>query len=676
MDDPARTPYESRGSNKGTMISSPAQRKKVSQAQRVVANARARQQKLGNVAALPSTRLERRDVNGSMTMAAVFPSKGGGKSDELDLSHLLNFPGLCDLFSLGILECCRTLDQKSRLVISRSLRRYWFGYLQEGNLSKITPTQLDDQVMTGFKAWLHRQKKANGQPLHPNTIRQSLGALRRALAGAGESELESMVPAGPRGARRKTEPTKVLVLEELMAVMAAVEKEVIALRERWTRRCQLFAQGRQRLDEHAVLESRPWSRKEARSDANLALALAMLDQRYPGVIPDQSVISTDDPLLGQTVQYALGSTAVAGYFYATARDLVPLALSLAFATVFNPETVLKLKWKNIDRNVDRIGNGRPAVRFDVEDDDDGKAASRGDDQDAASPLTKVTGDKPRARRQLVRLLDPEASSPDQVNLNLVLDLLTELTRRIRPSVVADSEYEDCVFLFVQRTATKRPKGFGSSKHAASGDAPWETGLKNFIADNHLPDFTLKTIRATLLDYVQLFNRGDLDAAREAGDHSTRVTTWTHYTSHLVKRLLRESTGETLLVRDRWLQSHGIIDSRKHRDWTNKGCATPGFFCLDPFDSPRPNQKYGRLCDGYGECPDCPLAAANPNHPRHVMLYEALKRAIYRSVTTMTASMWQMRWAAVMAALEGLLLRVPEAVLEKSRQIKIELPNVG
>jgi hypothetical protein len=136
--------------------------------------------------------------------------------------------------------------------------------------------------------------------------------------------------------------------------------------------------------------------------------------------PDLPVIKSDDPLLGGTVQYAFGSGKVTEYFYASGRDLVPLALFLAFATVFNPDTVLELEWKNIDRNIDRIGDGWLAVRFDVSGDVEGQGAPEAGVQDAAAPLTKVTGNKPRAQRQLVCLLDPEASDAGQVSLNLVL----------------------------------------------------------------------------------------------------------------------------------------------------------------------------------------------------------------------------------------------------------------
>jgi hypothetical protein len=655
--------------------SAPMRAKRLSQAERVVATASARQAREGDVEALPSTRLERKDVNGKPTLTAIFAGKGGGKPHELDLSHMLDFPGLCELFARGFLAWGKDQAPITRCTALGSLRRYWFGYLRVHQLMTITPDQLNEQVMAGFKEWLNHRKKRSGKPLSPNSIRMLLGSLRVLLRAAEATELLDSLPTGPRGSSRKSQPTEVLRLDELLTVMEAVEKEILALRDRWARGRQLLVIGRRQLVAGIGLDPSPWRSATARSQSNLALALAILDQRYPGVIPDLRVISSDDPLLGATVQYAFGNGAVKGYFQASARDLVPLVLALAFATVFNPDTVLKLEWKNIDRNIDRMGDGRPATRFDVRSEDEGRGVAEAGDPDDTAPLTRVTGDKPRAQRQLVRLLDPEPSGAGQVSLNLVLDLVTEMTARIRPYAIGGGEYVDRVFIFVQQVGAKRPKGFGSTRLGASGDPGWKHGLKNFIDDNNLPAFTFRTIRATLLDYVQLFSRGDLEAARAVGNHRSRVTTWTHYTSSLVKRLLQEATGETLLVRERWLNSEGVIDPRPFQ-WTNKGCATPGFHCLDPFDSARPNQKKGRLCAAYGECPDCPLSAAVPNNPRNVMLYEALRRAIYRSVSTMTAPMWQLRWAPVVAALDALLANVPPAVLEKSRQIAVELPSVG
>lgn len=654
---------------------------RASVAQRVVANARRLNQEQGNVLDLSTTRLERGIAEDRATLTAVFPMKCGGEPHRLELSFLVEFPLLTELFAEGVLLWGKSKDPKSRKATCDKLRRYWFAYLSEHNLRDIPPGRLDEQVMARFKVWLHQQRQKNGKPLHPNTIRAALGALRVVLAHAPDARaLLELVPLGPRGSGRKTKPTEVLQLDALLQVMAAAENEVLALRDRLEEGRRLLEQGREMLELGEELDGNPRNEKRrnptAFSERKLALALAMLDKRYPGVIPNLDVIRTDDARLGDTIQYWIGHWTATSYLYASSRDLVPLAVCITLATVFNPSTVLGLKWADIDRTVDRLGND--AVRFAVREDDANMNEQDEDfdsDEHADTPLVRITGDKPRANRQLVRLLDPEASGPAQVSLNLVLDLLAALTARIRPHVVAP-EYSDCVFLFVQKVGTKRAKGYGNATRSRSGDVVWHTALAKFIADQKLPEFTLKTLRATLLDFVQLFNRGDLEAAQQVGNHETRLTTWNHYTSDLVKRLLQEATGETLVVRERWLDSGGRLDPRRHREWTSKGCATPGWMCLDPYDSPRPNQRHGRLCAAYGECPDCPLAAARPDNPRNVVLYEALRRAVYRSVARVTAPVWQQRWAPVVVALDALLKDVHPDILERSRALRIELPDVG
>lgn len=645
-------------------------RSRVSVAQKVVATARRLNQQQGKVQVLQTTRLERSTADGKPTLTAVFPMKGGVQPHRLDLSFLLDFPLLTELFADGVLQWGKSMNPKSRQAHCRQLRRYWFAYLSERRLSDIPPERLDEQIMAGFNAWLHQKRQRNGQPLHPNTIANALGDLRKALAHApGAGALQDLVPAGPRGAHRKTEPTEVLQFDELMQVMAAAEKEVLALRDRWDEGQRLLKQG------HVLIEKGAALNPKSLLEPNVALALGMLDKRYPGVIPNLDVIKTHDSRLGAAVSHAIKQKTATSYFYASSRDLVPLALCIAFATVFNPDTVLGLKWHGIDRTVDRMGKG--AVQFDVREEEEKseKTEEIEPDDPADTPLVRIIGDKPRAKRKLVRLLDPEASGPAQVSLNLVLDVLTSLTARIRPHVMAP-EYSDSVFLFVQTSRTKRAKGFGSFTKGGSADIVWQHALHDFIIEHKLPDFTLKTLRATLLDFVQIFNQSDLEAAQQVGNHGSRLTTWTHYTSDLVKRLLQEATGETLVVRERWLDSGGKLDPRLHREWTNKGCATPGWMCLDPYDSPRPNQRKVRLCTAYGDCPDCPLAAARPNNPRNVSLYEALRRAVYRSVGRVTAPVWQQRWAPVVVALDALLASVPPAVLEQSRLLHIELPDVG
>lgn len=656
--------------------STPKKKTRASRARHVVEAARRRNAERGNVEKLPSCRLEHGSADGKPTLNAIFPREGGGEPLRANIGFMLEFPRLTEFFAEAFLRSTKKNVHQSRLNTSQTLRNYWFAYLGERGYTNLRPVDLDEQVMTGFNTWLHGRRKVDGNALAPLTKKYGLGSLRTALAASSMPHLADLVPRGPRGRERKVIPTEVLQFDQLLAVIVAVEKEILALRDHWEKSQSILRQGREMLSNGAVLEkSRLTAGAMAVEESNLAIALAMIDQRHPGVLPHHAAIAVDNKLLRATVE-GIGAKNLTRYFYAGVRDLVPLGLSIAIATVFNPNTILGLNWKNIDRNVDPLSNGRRAVQFDVtEESDEVETSLEVETVDTETPLVKITGDKPRANRQLVRLLDPEASGVNQVSLNMVLDLLFAMTERIRPLVMEPYKYSDRVFLHVP-AAKKLAKGFGGDSYEATGDGRWQDDLAIFIKDHNLPKFTLKTIRATMLDYVQLFNRGDLEAARQVGNHASRVTTWTHYTSDLVKRMLRESTGETLLLRERWLDSGGKIDPRKHRDWTSKGCATPGWICLDPFDSPRPNQKQGRLCSAYGECPDCPLSAARPTNPRNVMLYEALRRAIYRSITRVTAPVWQDRWAPVVAALDGLLLYVPAQVLHDSRELTVELPEVG
>ena len=649
-------------------------KRRPNRAQRVVAAARRRQVALGNIHDLPSTRLERGDANNRQSLFAIFPKSGGGEPDRLDLSFLLNFPNLIDHFADAILKWGASKRHTTRYECVRALRYGWFSYLGAAGLSNLHSSEIDAQVMAGFNSWAHSQIKRDGKALHPNTTRTTLGSLRIIFRHMpGWSDLREIVPAGPRGALKRGVPTKALAFSDMVAVMRAVEKEVLELRDRLEAGRRLLEIGREYIRQGKQLVKNPQQKEEARSEANIALALAMLDERYPGIIPDRSVIQKDDSLLAWTLNFALGSAKSSHYLYATSRDLVPLVLSIAAATAFNPSTLLKLCWSNIKRNVDRLDVGHPQVQFSVIDDGQ-EGAGEEEHLGHATTLVKIKGEKPRASRQIVCLLDAEAPSASGVSLNLVLDLLEALTARIRPQVADKAQYADRVFLFVPQRSAKLPRGFGFDSRTA--DMPWVHALRTFIVDNNLPSFTLKSIRASILDYAQLFNAGDLEAARQAGNHTRRATTWTYYTSDLAKRLLQESTAETMLLRDRWITSQGKLDPRPFRNWTHKGCATPGWVCLDPFDSPRPNQKMGRMCTAYGECPDCPLAAASPNNSHNVMLYEALRRAIYRSITSVTTAVWRERWAPVVAALDAMLEYVSPSVLQEARNLVVELPDVG
>lgn len=626
--------------------------RKLSSAASNVAQAKAKMEQDGKTGSIVHTRAEHGvDLKtGEPMLTAVFPRKAGRESHHVDLSFLLAFPNLQPMFTEAFLCWGANLAPHTRCVNRNILRLNFFSYLTSDWSNTLHPEDIDDELLAGFKVSLLNKSGRHAKALHPCTVGDALSSLRTILAalttgpwGRIASLIAGRVPAGPAGATRKIVPTEVLGMEQLLAILEAAEREVLATELRFAQAQVLLEEGRARLQDSSMVLS------NTRADyRDLAVCLAAVDEAYPGVIPDLTVLQKRHPTLGGAVQYKHGQREIASYFYPCSRDLVPFALLLAVATVFNPDTILSLNWQDIDLDKDQAGTS----------------------------AIEIVGAKGRAARDLVRVLDSNAAVSSRLSLKQMLVCLKEITVRIRPYL--EGEHADRLFVYVQQTRAKQPKGFGVDGEQSilpSGDLVWMTALKNFIKDNKLPPFTLGQLRPSILDLAQFID-GSLEAVRKVGNHGSLVTTWNHYTSGGVRARYRERIGQIILLRERWLQTSGVIDPRRLAPEQDKAAATPGFSCLDPFDSPRSNQQPGRLCKDYGGCPSCPMAAAHPRDPLCVGYYTALEAAIYRSQGAMSARTWIERWTPVLADLASLRAWIPPAVLKASREFSIRLPDVG
>ena len=180
----------------------------------------------------------------------------------------------------------------------------------------------------------------------------------------------------------------------------------------------------------------------------------------------------------------------------------------------------------------------------------------------------------------------------------------------------------------------------------------------------------------MLDLVGL-RHGSL-VAQKAAQHRSFATTDGHYLGPGVKEREREVLAETMQHMQRWFESNGSIDVRRwaRSAGADKGSATPGFMCADPYDSPWPHQAKHRLCRAYGLCPVCPLALIEESSHEVVGHWLALETAIYQSREVLDAAHWLHRWAPVASSLKDLLRKVPKTVQEKALALRIQLPLVG
>lgn len=609
----------------------------------------------GEPAELSTQRLEHghHRGKGTPTYHAVFAQAGGGEPSRIDISFMLDFPNLIELFGPAFLAFGATLKPGSARTVAGELKLGFFTFIRLTYGTELRFEQINDQILMAFRAYLNSAKGIRTKAIALGTIRAYLGTLRGVTGALTKGPhariaqaISERVPAGPVGSGQAAVPTPVISIEELLQIMEAAEREFLSIEERFSRGRELISAGRVKLEtcrQHGVDISL--------DAAELDVVLALIDKEYSGIIPHPLVIAESNVALASAMvkqSKVHGNVSLFRYFYPSSRDLVCFVILITIVAVFNPDTSLWLKWGNISLDKDVAGVS----------------------------MVEIIGDKDRAVNKLVRLLDPNDAISSGLSLSRLLRFLKEFTSRARPFAI--EKHEDFIFLFVQDVELKNPKSWGNlgaTFLGPSNDSVWQFSLKKFILQNRLKRFTLSQLRPTILNLVQSLD-GSLEAAAEVGNHKNPRTTWTHYTSDGVRKEYRERIGKILLLRERWFDSSGRIDPRIRKARSDKGAATPGFMCVDPFDSPRPNQSVGKLCTDYGGCPACPLAGAYPEDPESVAYYTALVDAIYRSQGVMSAKTWVKRWVPVLSDLQSLLALVGEDVLSQSRQVVVRLPLVG
>ena len=203
---------------------------------------------------------------------------------------------------------------------------------------------------------------------------------------------------------------------------------------------------------------------------------------------------------------------------------------------------------------------------------------------------------------------------------------------------------------------------------SSGDWVFTNELTAFIEANSLAPFNLSQIRPAISEAVDLLTGGDLKAQQTVLNHWNSEITDQHYVSGEAKRRRIERLAEIQNRRERFISTSGRADPRNVSSANTGRAATPGFECLDPYQSPLASQSDGCLCDAWGECPICPLVAVNPHDPRALALLVRFDAAIDSAKTTLHPARW-LHWAPIQAATRRLLTNfADQQVWTDARQI--------
>lgn len=562
-----------------------------------------------------------------------------------DLSFLLEFPNISEPSAQAFRRHAANLRSTTRTTYVKQLRRGIFAFLTQRKMFELELRQIDRSLWSAFLLWLD-QPKSRGESWVPLTRRSHLFAavsLFKALASLPQWAPEGarIVAETPRGAypaaERKVIPRQRLAMSDLMKIKAAAENAVRAIVGRFDEADRLLAVGEAKL---------MGGNENFKTD--FAVCFAAITRRYPQIIPPKDILKRDleaEGSLGRKLFYAARHHTYRkfhAYRYALSDDLVPFVILLSIATALNPEQILTLKEKNIGE-VEMLG----------------------------SSFVRIEVFKARAGKT-ISIQMPKGGT-DEVGPHYLFRQLSRITERLRSF---SGEYEGYCFLFRQAGNTWNIVGFGGARRTATMGA-FSAALHRFCEKRGLPKFGLAQIRPTLGDEYRSVS-GAIAAAKSLG-HKAVDTMDRHYTSDNVRKKDQLRIAEVQALFGRWTQSEGRVDPRSNsRGHLDKGAATPGFSCVDPYSSPIESQR-GRhgLCQAYGECPACPLARAHPNDPLAVAFYFALRLAIYKAAAGRVAPpAWRRKWAPIVQALNNLIATVPASVVARAPDLPAALPPVG
>ncbi len=538
-----------------------------------------------------------------------------GGTQSINVARWMRWPNLARPFIDGFLSWAPGKTPRSRGAVVVSLTAGWFAYLSSINadpsfaLSDITTTVVND-----FLRWLDTTEVDGTAKWHVSTrhdhylvVRKILRELRRHRTWRSALCPDLTIrPAPWSGVNRPSRPTEPIPQTAFEKLLRACAAEVTEVHNQYHEDWRSISAAEQKLPEET---------KSPEDYKDLPTALAALNRLFPSVIPERPKIIAANRHLDEAINKYHGYLRVATPLQPRQRLLVPFVLLLGFYYQGNTSLILN------------------AERSDFTEEN-------------------VLGD----RRLVWRPFKARAQSPKQRSFSYAEDLyhptqllrfIEKWTSRIRLS--ARPEYRDRVFLFVPEGGeAKRCTGF-----SAQPALVWRHNLRRFFKSHKLPYITLRNLRFTGLDNIANLFPGDLRAPLAAGGH-TQTTRDRHYApvrSGPQQRQGEEAIASVTELRSRAIETFGRIDPRKETLGGDRGAATPGWRCLDPFDSPIPGQSKGKLCCAYGVCPVCPLAHLDINSPYALARLHQLRERIIEVQREVPPQRWLGVWVPVLSAIE-------------------------
>lgn len=372
--------------------------------------------------------------------------------------------------------------------------------------------------------------------------------------------------------------------------------------------------------------------------------LRTLTERHWKRGPSHDRLKKLDPGLALSVLKSDGrGFEIASHLHLTARTLVPFVLLLAMDTAFNPDTILNIDLRDIEREHPLWGKER----------------------------WMFGGEKGRAGRRQYRSFSSVAINDDSPVQ--ILQTLERFGATARHEV--QGPHTDRVFAFWQL----RGKPFASFA-GRTGYKTFKRAFDQFRRDHRddgLPHFTLVTLRATMAEGIDRIT-DDPKAKQTLLGHRRLSTTLGYYDTKAAKRRRREALAVSVDLRERYARANGAADLRNRTPRADDPSAvTAGFGCTMPRFSPIKGQKKGQFCNAYGACPTCEQAYVDLNDALSYRRLLQLRDRIVEARSHAYSARWIEVWQPRLAALERRWLpRFPDDIAGRAMSLDVlPIPRV-
>lgn len=532
-------------------------------------------------------------------------------------SNWLDWPCLCDAFIDGAAMHANTVGAQSAISNLRSLQTGFFSFLNETKKpKKLDLGHIDRRLVSEFVVWLAR-KDSNGFPVWALATRTGyLGALGSVFKGLARSKrwakqisTRFSIPKEPwanvKGSKKAVPGfDSVTLLNLLQACHAEATKTMQSLAEAWNEL------------EQCEFDLDLLARKiEDRTSWRIYYLLC-----YGDLLPCAKWLKFyDHRLVTAARKTGLSVSSLIRPFRPDGVDLIPFVILLAIYTSYNADTLRNILLNQIEYVASFAGR-----------------------------RIRLRANKGRSARQQYRSF----AIGNPLGPDAIIDCIRHLTMWLRPIDTAIAEK-----LFIMVAYDRKSWGIAScgdftDSAGIRAGKRWSANLNKFLEAHSIPKVTLAMMRKTSLEIVHQLMDGDLKALLVAGGQRNVQTILDSYTSDAAIKRGEEALAQNMAVRDRMIfGGQPMADPRVEPYTSDRGCATPGWRCFDPFDSPIAGEMPGKLCSAYARCPGCSMGHLDMKDPYSVARTLQLRDLINSSQDIVAPQRWIAVWAPVLIKLD-------------------------